>query len=76
MISLTTKSFTYQIAMILFFIPFFLTDIVKIRYFLISAYLTLILWEYLTFKTITIDVVIWTIAFVIANLIKIHQVDD
>ena len=76
MISLTTKSITYQIAMILFFIPFFLTDIVKIRYFLISAYLTLVLWEYLTFKRLTIDVVIWTIAFIIANLIKIHQADN
>lgn len=76
MISLTTKSLTYQIAMILFFIPFFLTDIVKIRYFLISAYLTLVLWEYLTFKRLTIDVVIWTIAFIIANLIKIYQADN
>ena len=76
MISLTTKSLTYQIAMILFFIPFFLTDIVKIRYFLISAYLTLVLWEYLTFKRLTIDVVIWTIAFIIANLIKIYQIEN
>ena len=76
MISLTTKSLTYQIAMILFFIPFFLTDIVKIRYFLISAYLTLVLWEYLTFNRLTIDVVIWTIAFIIANLIKIYQADN
>ena len=76
MISLTTKSITYQIAMILFFIPFFLTDIVKIRYFLISAYLTLVLWEYLTFKRLTIDVVFWTIAFIIANLIKIYQADN
>ena len=76
MISLTTKSLTYQIAMILFFIPFFLTDIVKIRYFLISAYLTLVLWEYLTFKRLTVDVVIWTIAFIIANLIKIYQIEN
>ena len=76
MISLTTKSLTYQIAMILFFIPFFLTDIVKIRYFLISAYLTLVLWEYLTFKRLTVDVIIWTIAFIIANLIKIYQIEN
>ena len=55
MISFTLKSIFYHIAMILFLIPLFINDIIKIRLCLISAYIFLMLWEYLTFKEITID---------------------
>ena len=68
MINYVTKGLFYQIAMACFLIATVSSNAVKIRSFVMLAYLFLMIWEYKSTGGVTIDVICWTILFYCLNI--------
>ena len=73
MIIYKPKSLFYQLAMISFLMTSFVEPGLNLRLALISGNLCLILWEYMEYKKITIDALIWGLLFIGYNLYNIFS---
>ncbi len=71
MINYVTKGLFYQLAMACFLVATVSSNAVKIRSFVMLAYLFLIGWEYTLTGGVTIDVISWTILFYCLNIYMI-----
>ena len=73
MIIYKPKALFYQLAMISFLMTSFVEPGLNLRLCLISGNLSLILWEFMEYKKITIDALIWGLLFIGYNLYTIFS---
>ena len=73
MINFVTKGLFYQLAMACFLVATVSSNAVKIRSFVMLAYLFLMAWEYKSTGGVTIDVICWTILFYCLNIFMIFK---